>query len=81
MFDWNYTNKSNKSKTRYNYEQRKHIEMVDDFVQKETILVKNQFKKSVFGEKLSEFEVKERVSGLWFKISKVLVSIVQFINI
>ena len=59
-----YTNKSNKSKTRYNNEQRKHIEMADDFVQEETILVENTFKKSAFGEKLSEFQVKERESEL-----------------
>ena len=38
--------------------------MADDFVQEETILVKNQFKKSAFGEKLSEFQVKERESEL-----------------
>ena len=59
-----YTNKSNKSKTRYNNKQRKHIEMVDYFVQEETILVIKQFKKTAFGEKLSEFQVKERESEL-----------------
>ena len=59
-----YTNKSNKSKTRYNNEKRKHIEKVDVFVQEETILVKNQFKKSAFGEKMSEFQVKESESEL-----------------
>ena len=38
--------------------------MVDDFVQEETCLVKKQFKKIAFGEKLFEFQDKERESEL-----------------
>ena len=38
--------------------------MIDDFVQEETCLVKNQLKKIPFREKLFEFQVKERESEL-----------------